>query len=80
MVYIYIGFVFSFIKITLVTDDYNNNLLTKYTSVYNRRQFNWFTLSLFWISDQNGHSAKPTVYHNLEQVYEPRFEPVTNDN
>ena len=39
---------------------------------------NWFTLSLLGTTDQNDHSTKSMAYHNSEQVYEPRLEPVSS--
>ena len=41
---------------------------------------NWFILSfmLSWTTDWNDHSRKPVAYHNSEQVYESRLEPVAN--
>ena len=44
----------------------------------NHCQVNLYTLWLLRTTDRNDHSTKPMVYHKLEQVFEPRLEPVTN--
>ena len=54
------------------------NSLRECTLDYDRCQVNWFTRCLLRTTDRNNHSTKPIVYHNSEQVYEPRLEPVTN--
>ena len=47
--------------------------------------FVWFCFVLFCLfvclfllrtTDRNDHSTKPMAYHNSEQVYEPRLEPI----
>ena len=37
-----------------------------------------WSLSLLWTTDKNDNSTKPMAYHNLEQVQEPRLEPITS--
>ena len=45
---------------------------------YDHRQVNWFMPSWLQTTDWNDHSTKSMAYHNSEQVYEPRLEPVSN--
>ena len=52
--------------------------LTECKLDYDYCQVNQFTLSLLRTTHQNDHSAKPLACHNLEQMYEPRPEPVSN--
>ena len=54
------------------------NLLTECMLDYGHCQVNWFMLSLLRTTDQNDRSTKPMAYHNSEQVYEPRLEPVSS--